>query len=139
MPRAFGRSYPDADQVAMVNGTILNQSRVTFSGQRGLVIIFWGMSFQNEAAVLKIDVGVNNLGTAPLVGFFSNSGIMPGNINERLTLSAMLAVLDPPVGSFLEFSLRLSVGTLRMTQDDGFISGFSFGHSAEEGPTVTVQ
>ena len=112
---------------------------MVFSGQRGVVIIFWSAQFQNQASAVKDGVGMQHIGTAPRSGEWTTLGVMHGLVNERVSAVLMAIVIDPPAGSFLEAATRMSVGSVNFTQNDGVLSGFSFGHDDAEGPTVTVE
>ena len=115
-----------------------NQSRITFSGQRGLVMVFFSAQLQNQASAVKDGVGLQIAGTAVTFAQFTAIGVMHGLVNERMSGVLMVMLLDPPAGSFIEAVVRMSAGTVNFTANDGVVSGLSFGHSADEGPTVTV-
>lgn len=57
--------------------------------------------------------------------------------DERL-VSGMLAVLDPPEGSFLEVAVRMPAGLVNLTARAWWLSGLSFRHDDAEGRTGTV-
>ena len=46
--RVSTRQFPDVLQAGVVTGVVINQSRVTFSGVRGLVFVLWAASLEHR-------------------------------------------------------------------------------------------
>lgn len=138
MPRSFGRSFPAANQLGIASGVVLNESRITFSGQRGVVLVWFGAQFTSPNVVEKNMVRLADVRSAPLFGFNSGSANMLGAVGARVGCVLMAMLIDPPVGSFIEVAANLSNDVVDLTAADGFVSGVTFGFDDAEGPTVTL-
>ena len=139
MPRRAERNYPDVAQLGIgLTPTIVNQSRVTFSGQRGLVFVFWklGVRQATPTALELISTGVNaNFATANVA---TGIGSLAGPIFSRVGLWAMSFVLDPPEGGFIELNAFATTGTFDLLASDSTVQVISFGEVVGEGPTVEL-
>ncbi len=139
MPRRVERNYPDVAQLGIGSTpTIVNQSRVTFTGQRGLAFIFWKMGVRKASAgdLALISTGVNaNFATANVA---TGLGFLTGAIGNALGLWAISIVLDPPEGGFIELRAFTTTGTFDLPASDSTVQVISFGDVVGEGPTVQL-
>ena len=139
MPRRAERTFPDVLQVGVPTQILINQSRVTFSGQRGLALIGWGVLLSVSNSVTRLFVGVEIIGTArldlPLQG--ATSPVLDANGDEYLAWT-WATVLDPPDGSFLELRTRINTSVLNIPANGSRLQVISFGDVVGEGPTATL-
>ncbi len=139
MPRRVERVFPDALQTGVPNGITINQSRVTFSGQRGLVLVGWGVLLTVTNTVARSFVGVEIIGTArldlPVQG--ATLSAMDSNGDEFLGWT-WATVLDPPDGSFLELRTRQNTSVVVLPANGSRLIALSFDDAVGQGPTVQV-
>lgn len=140
MPRVIERQFPDASQIGIASLVVINQSRVTFTGQRGVVMMGWTARLENGGAVASSLVGIEVFGTA-LAGVADHGpkGWFDAVANRNQQGFIWLTVVDPAVGSFMEARVILAAGTVDVIANAGHLVMLSFGHDAAEGPTVTVE
>ena len=138
MPRTFGRAFPDANQAGVADGVVINQSRLTFTGQRGIVYVWWGMQMVSASGVQKNIVGIRRSGTAIALGDVVSFSSVGAVANERVGAMQVLVFVNPAVGSFIELLTRLSNDVIDLAANDGFVTGMTFGFDDAEGPTVTI-
>ncbi len=137
MPRRAERTFPDAIQSGVPTGITINQSRVTFTGQRGLVVVGWSVLLTVTNSVARLFAGVEIIGTArldlPLQG--ATSPVLDANGDEYLAWT-WATVLDPPDGSFLELRTRQNTSVVVIPANGSRLQVISFGEVVGEGPTV---
>ncbi len=137
MPRRAERTFPDAIQSGVPSGITINQSRVTFTGQRGLVVVGWSVLLTVTNSVARLFAGVEIIGTArldlPLQG--ATSPVLDANGDEYLAWT-WATVLDPPDGSFLELRTRQNISVVVIPANGSRLQVISFGEVVGEGPTV---
>ncbi len=137
-PRRSVSTFPTSDQLAAVDGAIVAQSRVTFSGQRGLVWISWKMDVrQIGAGVVDLVVTRFNSSFAGVLGG-TGVGYLGGAAGSRLGLWAHVIALDPVENGFIELELGLSGGSVDILANQGVIMTMSFEAGVGEGPTVVL-
>lgn len=136
--RRIGRNFPDAAQAGVADGVVINQSRVTFSGQRGIVLVLWTVRMENAGAALidrvATDFSGNLTGHLP----FETFNDMNASATAEVKVLAGLIVQDPPAGSFIELVTDLSGGTVDIAALTCQLAVLSFAADVDEGPTVTV-
>lgn len=137
MPRRAERTFPDVLQTGVPNGITIGQSRVTFTGQRGLVVIGWGVLLTVSNSLTRLFTGVQIVGTARLDTPFpgATTGELQNNGDEYLAWS-WTTVLDPPQDSFLELQTRQNTSVVIIPANGSRIQVISFGEVVGEGPTV---
>lgn len=139
MPGVVTRQFPDASQLNVANGTVINQSRITFSGQRGTIVAGWHGFFRNAQAVAVNSARIEVLGTA-LAGV-SDQGTMAwmdAVIGRDVGGWIWVVVADPSDASFLEARVAISASGVDVLANFGQLVVISFPRDAAEGPTVTV-
>lgn len=136
--RTGGRTFPDAAQAGIADATVINQSRLTFSGQRGVVVAFWRLQMTNSAAAAKDRVGVDFgfSGLTPQVVF--TAGNMEAVATRQVVAFAAAVIVDPPAGSFIEIRTDLSAGAVDVAAGGGSHFFLTFEDRLGEGPTVTI-
>lgn len=137
--RLSSRKFPNVAQVGVASGTVINQSRVTFSGQRGLVRLVYLVSIQNGGAV-AIDVCTVSASTGSLAINVGRTGsqFFTAVATQVLVLNSEVWFVDPPDGSFFELAISLSAGTVTFGALNSVVIIESFPVEAGDGPTVTV-
>ena len=139
MPRIAQRTFPDTQQVGVPTGIPLNQSRITFSGQRGTVLVAYYHLFQTSGSVLRLFAGVELRGSAslalPLDG--ANTSDFATNALES-GLWTFFSVQDPAEGSFGELFTRLSSSVVVIPANRSRLIAVSFADEVGAGPTVTL-
>lgn len=138
MPRSSVRLFPSNDQTPITVSTIVQQSRITFTGQRGLVWCAWKMDVE-KLSVGNIDlvVAAFNSNFSPVPGGTGVGSMFP-NGGARLALWAFALIQDPPENGFVEIEVQLSAGSLELKANAGVSLAMSFGAEAGEGPTVVL-
>ncbi|MEC4668632.1 MAG: hypothetical protein VST65_03740 [Nitrospirota bacterium] len=138
MPRRVERTFPDVLAIGVPSGITIAQSRLTFTGQRGLVLIGWGVLLTVSNSLTRLFTGVQIVGTARLDTPFPGAatGELQNNGDEYLAWS-WTSVLDPPEGSFLELQTRQNTSVVIIPANGSRLLAVSFGDVVGEGPTVT--
>ncbi len=137
-PRFGSRLFPDVAQVGIATGTTINQSRLTFSGARGIVSVLWSVQLENAGAVAISVIGLNVTGTAPRIARESSEYWVDAVIGRRVTCEQSLVTTDPPDGSFVEIEISLSAGTVTVLASSAIVSFQSHEPGVGTGPVVTV-
>lgn len=138
-PRRVVRIYPDAAQLGIGTGITIGQSRITFTGPRGMVLISWRLRLQNAAAVAIAEAGLAVIGTTALVGAFSESTVwFEATAGIASAVHVMVVVIDPAPGSFLEIATSLTAGTVDVNALSGTVNALSFEPGTGAGPIVTI-
>ncbi len=139
MPRIVERSFPNLQQVGVPTQILINQSRLTFSGQRGTVLIAYFHLFQTSGSVARLFVGVELRGTASLA--LPLEGASTPNFDTNSLESGLwtfFAVQDPPEGSFVEIFTRLSTNVVVIPALRSRVIAVSFADEIGAGPIVSV-
>ncbi len=139
MPRRTTRLFPAVAQIDVATGGLIDDTRITFSGQRGVVLCGWIPLLTVNVSVDRLLVGVNIVGTAllglPLPGATSSGLEVSG---KRFAAWSWVVVQDPPEGSFVELELAVNVGTIQIPVNSGHLIAVSFADEVGAGPVVTV-
>ncbi len=137
-PRTSVRLFPDADQLNVVSGTIVNQSRITFSGQAGLVWCAWKVDFEKDGVVdINQVTAAFNASFSPVLGG-TGVGAFPGQQGNRMGLWAFAFVQDPPENSFIEMRVLLSGNQVDVLANQSVAMAMSFEAGVGAGPTVAL-
>ncbi len=136
--RVTERAFPDVNQVGIATGIVINQSRITFSGQRGFVLVLWNIRFDNPAAVAIDNANFRIQGTASSTLQNTHGNSMPAVANSVVQGLGIAVIIDPAEGSVLEVATNLSGGTVTLQAGASTVHAFSFEHGVGEGPRVTV-
>ncbi len=137
MPRVASRLFPDVLQGGIGTGVVLSQSRVTFTGQRGIVVVAWHPLLSTTFTVARLAIGVEIVGNAllglPIQG--ATTSALDTNGDEFSGWS-FAVVQDPAEGSFLEIQtlLNASVVDIQALRSQLFV--LSFAPEVGAGPTV---
>ncbi len=138
MPRSATRNFPDVAQNGIGTGVVLNKSRVTFSGQKGTVILFYLVDYINNSGVAISRIStVANSNFTPLRVF---SGESWSDLTAGRHCGTMLVVVvqDPPNGGFVEAHTDLSGANVDLPIGGGAFMALSFPQDDQEGPVVSV-
>ncbi len=136
--RTSQRQFPDADQLAAAATTVINQSRVTFSGNKGKVLLIWGVQVRNAAATAINSCLVQVRSVIAATYQRNGETWMDATANRQAILYVFLLVTDPPAGSWAELQLNQSASTLDVLAGAGRVLALSFPEGDGEGPLVTV-
>lgn len=140
MARRFTyRTYPDVAQTGVPTGTIINQSRVTFTGPKGTVWVIWTTQVAQASAV---QVNLHEIG-------FSGSGITATGIRTEAWIDNVVGrsvgtlnfmhFTDPAAGAFVEMITRNGGGgNLDVGASQSALFAFSFPDDPGGGPIVTI-
>ncbi len=139
MPRRTVRQFPAVLQSGVPSGITINDSRVVFSGQRGLVMVGWGTLLTVTNSVARTFVGVEIVGTA-LLGL-----PLQGATTPNLELNGMeflgwtwAAVQDPAEASFLELQTRHNTSVVVIPANGSQLIVLSVGPEVGAGPIADV-
>lgn len=138
-PRLSVRNYPDNAQLAIgATPTIIQQSRVTFTGQRGVAIVLWklGVTKQSAGALAVVSTGVN--GSSPVFDVATGLGHMAGAIGDQMGLWAIMVVQDPPENGFVELNAFTTTGAFDVQANSSTVQVMSFEAGQGAGPTVVL-
>ncbi len=139
MPRIVQRTFPDSQQVGVPSAILINQSRVTFSGQRGTVLVAYFHLFQSSGSVVRLFVGVELRGSASISLPLEGASTPNFDTNSLETgLWTFFAVQDPPEGSFVELFTRLSTSVVVIPANRSRLIAVSFADEIGAGPIVSV-
>lgn len=131
------RSFPDVAQAGLAALTVLNQSRVVFSGPRGTVLLVHNVFYDITALGANETVAVGSVGTAVGIN-------MPGNVRALPVVAGngaarVFTVLqDPALNTFIEANVDPLGSTLTIPAGASRLGVFSFPHDAGDGPVVTL-
>lgn len=138
-PRFGSRVFPDADQLGIATGVVVNQSRVTFSGGRGQVLVRWSIRMQNAGVDQIVTAALNAVGTAPLVVLQSDRFTIAADANDTVQVTEEVLVTDPPDGSFVEAETLLDAAkTVDTFANSCILRTTSYAPGVDQGPVVTV-
>ncbi len=138
MPRVVSRQFPDASQLAIGALTIINDSRIVFSGAEGLVEGQYSVVCSNAGAPAvpqcTLSFNTNIVGLQGFTGV-AYSEAVAGRVFQ---MHAKFSVVNPPPGSFLEAQVNTTGGTVNVNQNNGGFIVVS--HDAQDlgGPVVTI-
>ncbi len=139
MPRRATRLFPAVGLINVATGDVIADTRVTFTGQRGLVVCGWLPLLTVNVSVDRLLVGVNIVGTAliglPLPGATSSGLEVSG---KRFAAWSWVVIQDPPEESFVELELAVNVGTIQIPINSGHLIVLAFGVEVGAGPVVDV-
>ncbi len=139
MPRRTVRQFPAVIQSGVPTGVTINDSRVVFSGQRGLAVVGWGTLLTVTNSVARLFVGVEIIGTAllglPLQG--ATSPVLDANGDEFLGWT-WAVVQDPSEGSFLELQTRQNTSVVVIPANGSQLIVLSYAPEVGAGPVADV-
>ncbi len=139
MPRRTTRLFPAVAQIDVPSGGVIDDTRIVFSGQAGLVVCGWIPLLTVNVSTDRLLVGVNVVGNAliglPLPGATSSGLEVSG---KRFAAWSWVVVQDPAEGSFVELELAVNVGTIQIPVNSGHLIVLSFPDEVGAGPVVNV-
>ena len=130
--------FPAAAQLAIAAVTVIANSRLTFTGQRGLVLVVWRATFVNAGAVAVPQLDLGAVGTVSPLFAMAGHGWFDAAAGRVMTLTQFGFFLDPAEGSFVEANITPSAGSVDLTVNNGAVIALSFEAGTGEGPTVTI-
>ncbi len=138
--RLTTRVIPDALQAAVATGVKIGQSRLTFSGARGVVIVLWAALFINTDGTAKDRVQIQVTGTATPLRRVNGNNWFDAGAARNLTIFGMQIIIDPPAGSFMELETDfVGGGTLDVASQAGTLMAMSIPTEEGGGPIVTIE
>lgn len=137
--RTTRRTFPDVAQLGLAAATTLNQSRITFTGQPGLVIVFARVTVLNAGAGAHNAARLQWLNTAQPLAAPLEYRFIPGGVGEQSSFFTYWIGLDPAENSFIELQITPDVSTLDVSAANGNITVVSFPKEATQGPVASVQ
>ncbi len=136
--RVSGRLCPDVVQAGIAAATVVQQSRVTFSGQRGTVICEWNVRVVNAGAVAIPSILMTQAGTAQSVAHGNGAAWFEATAALNFKLHATAVFVDPPPGSFVEMLVTPNAGSFDIPADAGQVKVITHPLEVGEGPTATI-
>ncbi len=136
--RVSQRVFPDVAQNGIGAQTVITESRLTFTGQRGLVLCMWKLRVTNAAAVLVPQVSADFVSSFTLTGGGTGIGSFPAVAGQQLGIWAILLIRDPPENGFVEIAATTTGGTVDVLNNNSVVLALSFDSGVGEGPTVAV-
>ena len=137
--RVSTRLCPDVAQVGVGSGVVINESRFTFTGQRGIVVLLYTIQLDNAAAVAIDGAGFLFVGSVAIVVQGPAVIPLPAVAGSVARVTGYAVVIDPATDSFIEGRMLLTGGTVDVIALGSSIMALSFEHGPGEGPTATVQ
>ncbi len=138
MPRESGRNFPDVLQAGIGAATVINESRLTFSGAEGLVLIVMKVQLINAGAVAIPQVSLRFVGTVILGAGFQGQAHAEAVAGRVMSVEAYALVRNPAPGSFVEAEIVTTGGTVDVAVNAGAMVVLSFDAEDLGGPVVTV-
>lgn len=134
--RAASRNFPDASQVGIGTGVTISNSRMTFTGARGIVLVMYGIRYINGGAV-----AINAAGVGLTVSFtpvrVKSGAVWFDAVAGRAAIVYLLGfVTDPPEGGTVELITELTAGTVDVLANTCILNVISFPASEGQGPLI---
>ncbi len=139
MPRIFVGTFPAVPILGIGAAPVsIPESRITTTGQRGIVSVWWfmGITKASAAALDLISTGV--FGSSPVFNVSTGLGEMSGVIGSRLKLWAYMLLQDPPENGFVEIRPFTTTGSFDLGANQGGFQVMSFPDEAASGPLIRL-
>ena len=137
--RLTKRGYPDANQLGIATSTVINQSRLTFSGAPGFVGALW-LTVMTQASAVQVD-----LLTTSFVGPAVTLDSVPGEawfdnvVGRRHSILNIMFFTDPAEASFVELRVAHGGGgNVDVPASQSAVFVLSFPTEPGGGPIVTA-
>ncbi len=131
------RALPNALQAGIGATTVINQSRIVFSGSPGLVFCLWKVHVVNAGAVAVPNVTLGFAASFAGVPGASGSGWFEATAGLVNGLWAMAMIVDPPEGAFIEATITTTAGTVDVIANNSVVMVLSL-ESGAGGPVATL-
>ncbi len=138
MPRESGRLFPDVAQLGIGAITVLNESRVTFTGAEGLVLLLCKVQVINAGAVAIPQVSLGFQGSVVFSFGYQGQAHAEAVAGRVMSLEAMLLFRNPSPGSFVEYNVATTGGTVDVSVSAGFVLILSWDAQDLGGPVATI-
>ncbi len=137
--RLTTRLLPDLAQLGVPTATVINDTRVTFSGARGTVIALWTVAFVNVGAVSRDRIQMSFGGNADIVRGIPGRVWCDAIATREVILHNIAIYIDPAESSFTEMvTVFTGGGNLDIPAVNGTFTAMSFPQEEGGGPVITV-